>query len=164
MEMSHKSQIPIGENHRSTIASTLGILDEMLCRFERWAKGAEARSVLYLEQNTLRYQQKREILTHIKAIRELLSQLRDDLDLPPKTLDVAGAIWSESACFWEAVVELGPRYLQAYGEVPPELAAYIDPKVELLIEHLTAISEAARGSGEPRQRPGTPRDHEGHRG
>jgi hypothetical protein len=150
MEMSHKSQIPIGENHRSTIATTLGLLDEMLSRFERWAKGAEARSVLYLEQNTLREQQKREILTHIKAIRELLSQLRDDLGLPPKAQDVAGAIWSESACSWEAVVELGSRYLRAYGEVPPQLAVYIDPKVELLIERLMAISEAARGSGEPR--------------
>ena len=136
----------------------------MFCTFEQYARGAEAQSVLYQEQNTLRDEQKRDILARIKAVRELLEQLRDDLGLAPETQDIARAIWAMSSAFWVALVELDSGHLRRYGDVPPGLAQYLDPKVDALIQHVTAISEIVSGGPNPSRgcgRTGGPRKGKG---
>jgi hypothetical protein len=133
--------IPVSENHRRGISSTLGILDEMLCRFERWAKGESVRGVLYREEGKLSPEQRAAILKEIRNIRETLTQLRNKLELNEKTIDIPTAIWSQCSWFWEALVELESRHLRRYGSLPAGLEKYLDPKIHHIIEHLTKISE-----------------------
>ena len=133
----------LSENHRRGISSTLGLLDEMLCRFERWAKGDVAQGVLYQEHDTLSGSQRQAILKDIAALRRLMAELRDTLGLEIKAQDVAGAIWSQSLAFWEALVELEAKYLKRYGDLPEGFAKEFDPKVQRIIQHVIRIADAA---------------------
>jgi hypothetical protein len=136
--------IPISENHRRSIAGTLGLLDEMLCRFEGWIHhGQRAKGVLYRESDTLTADQHIAIQSEIDALRKMLRELRDDLCLETKTQDVAIAIWSQTSAFWETLVQLGTRYLRRYGDMPEGFGEYFDPQVERMIEHVMRIAGAA---------------------
>jgi len=141
----------LSENHKRGISSTLALLDEMLCRFERWSKGEQAEGVLYLERNMLTAQQRR-ILAEVGAVRVPLAELRESLGLAVKTQAVGRAIRSESSAYWEALVELGTKYLRRYGEMPDGFGEYFDPKVEQIIGHMTRIAAAAAGSKGPDSR------------
>ncbi|MCD6416260.1 MAG: hypothetical protein J7M08_06155 [Planctomycetes bacterium] len=48
--MSKKRNIA-NEDQTRVLGATLGLLDEMLCRIEGWARGHEVRSVLYEAPN-----------------------------------------------------------------------------------------------------------------
>jgi hypothetical protein len=147
--MKGKLPIAISENHRRGIESTLGLLDEMLCRFEQWARGSESRGVLYEEHNSLTARQRKQILGTIVSIREVMKTLRDDLNLEGKVQDVRTAIWSQSASFWEALVELESPRLKRYGDLPAGFAEYFDPKVDTLIELLRGFSETVQRPAKP---------------
>ena len=145
--MKGKPVISISENHRRGIASTLGLLDEMLCQFEQWAQGSEAHGVLYEESNSLTARQPKQIMGTITSIREVMKTLRDDLKLERNILDIRTAVWSRSASFWEALVELETGRLKRYGELPEGFAEYFDPKINTLVELLREFSETERRPG-----------------
>lgn len=134
----------VGENHRRSLNTALALLDEMLCQFERWADGAAARGVMFEERNGLGPVQREALRERILALRDLMAELRDDLDLEPTVQDVGAAVWSRSSAFWETLVELGPRYLRRYGEMSPELVAYLDPMVDKLVRGLDAVGASVR--------------------
>ena len=134
----------ISDNHRRSISSTLGLLDERLCRFERWAKCRTAKGPLYEERDDLDEDQKQAILAQIAAARAILAEMRDELGLKQQEASVRKLIGSQCAWFWESLVELESKHLNRYGEVPAGFATCFDPKVKLLIECLEAISAIAR--------------------
>lgn len=136
----------LGENHRRGIASTLTLVDEMLCRFERWARGESAEGVLYRERNALTERQRKALNAEIAELRKRMAELRDALKLPAKTQDVAVAIWAESSARREALMELNSRHLRRYGRLPAGFGETYDLKFEELLDHLTRIAEAMRVS------------------
>ena len=142
---------PLSDNHRRGISSTLGLLDEMLCRFERWANGEAAKGVLYRERDTLTGKQRQSILKEIAVLREILRELRDSLGLEVKTQDIASAIWSESSAYWEALVELDAGHLRRYGDMPEGFADDFDPKVEMIVKGMIHVADIA-GRRPPRPR------------
>lgn len=137
-------KISLGVNHRRGIASTLGLLDETLARFEHWISGQPAEGALYRESDTLTAEQKAAIRAEIEALRGLMSELRDDLRLEIRTQDIGTAIWAHISAFWEALVELKVKSLRRYGDVPGGLAEYLDPRIEQVIERIARIAEVAR--------------------
>jgi hypothetical protein len=136
--------VELGENHCRAIGTVLGLLDETLCGFERWAEGHEAQGVLYREHNVLSPAQREEILRRIKKVRIILRVLRDDLKLEPQVRDVSDAIWCGCAVLLDTVVELGSRYLGRYGPLPKGLAEYLDPRVKSIVETVRDIGDAAK--------------------
>jgi hypothetical protein len=136
------NDIPIiSDDHRRGISSTLVLLDEVLCRFERWAKNGTAKGPLYQERQDLSEEQRLAILDEIDSIRAAIADLRDELQLHRKVEGVATAIWFQCSWCWSLLVELESRRLKRYGELPAGFAAYFDPKVKVLIERMNAISE-----------------------
>ena len=143
--MKPKPVIPLGDNHRRGIATALWLLDQMLCEFEEYARGREARSVLYQERNTLSASQKRGLLAEIKQMREVMREIKDTLVLETRVESVADKIWGHGSGFWEILVETTSRYLRRYGDAPAGLAEYLDPRMEVLIQHLRNLTELAGG-------------------
>jgi hypothetical protein len=132
--------VQVGPNHRRGISTTLTFLDEALCEFEQWAKGREMRSVLYKERNMLSPQQRRALLAEIGRVRRLLRDLQDSLGLAASTQDAAQAVWGRCSALREHIVELEARHLRRYGKVSPDLAAFLDPRVEQLLDRLDRMS------------------------
>jgi hypothetical protein len=125
--------VQVGANHRRGISTTLTFVDEALCEFEQWAKGRALVSVLYRERNTLSPQQRRALLAEIARVRRLLREVQDSLGLAASTQDAAQAIWGRCSALREHIVELEGKHLRRYGKVSPDLAAFLDPRVEQLL-------------------------------
>jgi hypothetical protein len=119
----------------------LAILDEMLCRCEQWGRGQELRGVVYREHNQLTPGQREALLKCVQVLRQDLRTLALDLGLQGKDEDVASAIWSQSSGLWEAVIELGPKYLRRYGALPEASIPYLDDRIGELTKHLQELTE-----------------------
>jgi len=130
-------------NHKSGIETTLSLLDEALLDFEGWAHGRENRSILYEERNLLSEDQRERILIQVQKIRGILAELRDQLDLQPKTDNIAKLILSRCSYLWVTLVELESKRLRRYGEPPEGLAEYLDPRTAQLIDSVKEISRIA---------------------
>ena len=150
--MTRLKDIPISENHRWSIASTLVLLDEMLCEFERLARGQVSRGLLYEEVDDLSAQQKQDLLAEIEALRDLVAEIQSELALEGVRKRVSSILWARCSHFWENLVELESRYLRRYGELSAEFASAFDPQVNALIEQLDAISQVLRRKHPPRER------------
>jgi len=135
--------IPMSENHRRGIATTLVLLDEALCRFEEWAQGREAHSVLYQERNGLSQEQRVRLQAEVQTIRRTLRSLGDELGLTPTTRNAADDIWSTCSSLRDHVTALESKYLRRYGDVPGELARRMDTEVLGLVESLDRLVSLA---------------------
>lgn len=142
--MKGTAKIKIGENHRRTISTVLSLLDQMLCEFDRIASGAESTSVMYREKNSLSPAQRTRLRAATTEIRNNILRIKETLSLEPETVDLAKRIWSQSSSFWEVLVETRSGHLRGYGEVPPSLTAFLDPRIDELIEQLTGIPRILR--------------------
>jgi len=141
-----ESRFPdLSENHRRAISTAALLLDEMLCEFEEYARGRERHSVLYGERNRLSSGQRKRLLREIEQAREILSEVTDVLELKGKEEDVRQKIWAAASSFWEVLVETEAKHLRRYGQMPPGLGDYLDPRMETLIQHLRKMSRIAGG-------------------
>jgi hypothetical protein len=138
--------IEINKNQRRSLAVSLAMLDEVLCLFEEYARGRELHSVCYEERNRLTARQRRDLLVEIERVRAQMRQIKDELGLPPRVEDVGKRIWGHSAAFWEVLAEMKSKRLRGYGEVSANLAAYLDPRVEKLLQCVQGISAIAEGT------------------
>jgi hypothetical protein len=137
----------LGENFKRGIETTLVVLDEALCEFEQWAKGREQRSVFYSERNTLSAEQREAILSEVAKMREILQEIQDDLELAGRVRGGANDIWGKCAILSVNLMELEGRHLSRYGEPPPGLVEYLDPRLKPLItalNHLYRLVEKSK--------------------
>jgi hypothetical protein len=142
--MKPKPVISLSDNHRRGIGTALFLLDRMLCEVEEYARGREARSVLYVEQNTLAPEQRTSLLAETAQMRALLQEIKDGLGLEAQPEDVGRKIWGECSTFWEVLVETKSRFLKRYGPPPALLAPYLDPRIDVLIAHLRTLTDLVR--------------------
>ena len=133
----------INDNHRRAISSGLGMLDEALCQFQRWTEGAEARSVLYEERNGLSLAQRQRIAALIGDLQAKIAELRDGLGLTRRVQSVSQAIRGDCSVLWVSLVESESHHMQGYGTLGPEAAAYLDPKLQAIIDRMLELSSVA---------------------
>jgi len=143
--------IPLGANHQRGIATALLLLDRMLREVEEYARGRETRSVFYVEHNTLSADRRVSLLAEISQMRNLLQELKDGLGLEVEPEDIGRKIWGDCSTFWEVLVETKSRFLERYGRLPDGLAEYLDPRIDLLIEHLRKLTDLVRPAERPRE-------------
>lgn len=140
MPMKQNRTIPMDENHRRAISTRLRLLDELLCEFEEYARGREIRSVFYQELNSISASQRRLVLADIERMRSLMREMKATLGLEPGVENVGRLIWGKSSAFWQVLIETTSKHLKGYGELSPELARYLDPRMEVLIKHLGMVT------------------------
>jgi len=115
-------------------------LDKGLCEFDEWAKGREVRSVLYEVRNPLSSEQRRSISALVGEMQSILAEISGTLHLEGTVRGVDKMISGSCSVLWVSLAELESRHLGRYGELPPGLAEYLDPKAALLIEKLGNIA------------------------
>jgi hypothetical protein len=136
----------MSENHIRAISTTFALLDKALCEFQLWAQGHEIRSVLYEIRNPLSEAQRELMAREVPAMKGILEDVRATLNLEMSVQSADKMITGSCAVLWAWLTELERGHLRRYGEVPPGLSEYLDPKVAELIRRLRNISEVvARG-------------------
>jgi hypothetical protein len=134
-----RSLANLSNGHKRGIETTLGLLDEELCRFEEWAQGREIHSVLYHEQNTLSSEQRDVLSSEVAMMKEILLELQNSLKLEGRVRSSDKKIQAQCATLWVNLTELTSKYLRRYGELPVELTEYLDRRIFRLIDHLNKI-------------------------
>jgi hypothetical protein len=129
----------LSEGHRSRILITLTLLDEALVKFEEWAQGREVGSILYREDNTLDPERRAGLLADIAGIRGIIQELRDSLHLEANPQDIANTMRGHCYILWVDVLEMTGKYLRGFGEPPPALVNYLDPKAYRILQYLDHI-------------------------
>jgi len=137
----------MSNNHIRAISVTLSLLDKDLYAFDQWGKGHEVRSVLYEVRNTLSAPQRQVIGERVARMHTALKEIRDGLNLEGAVHNVHRMILGSCAVQWASLVELESSRLRRYGEVPPGLGEYLDPKIKVLNQDLRGISEIAGAVG-----------------
>ena len=98
--------IKVSENHRRSISITLQLIDQALCEWDDWANGRLQSGIMYRQLDTLSVVQKHELQNKIGKVRQLITRLRDDLDLEPKNVGTARSIAARASLLWEMLTEL----------------------------------------------------------
>jgi hypothetical protein len=129
----------LNATHQSKIRITLTLLDEALVKFEEWAKGREVHSLLYQETNTLDAKIRTGMLADIACIRNIVQELQHDLHLEATPQDIIKTIRAQCYILWVDVLEMTGKYLRGFGEPPPELVDYLDPKAQRILQYLDHI-------------------------
>jgi len=143
----------MSESHFRAFGATLGLVDEALCEFERWALGRAARGVIFEEINDLSLGKRKKLLDGINAVRGSIKELQDRLGLEKEQLVVSHAIWVKCSGFWEMLVELESSHLKRYGPVPPKLAQELDAQVTRInrqFQGLSTLVRARDSTGKPK--------------
>jgi len=151
--MAARRHIPLSDNHRRAITTTLTLLDQRLCEFEHIARGRETRSVLYRQANDLSAAQRKRLLNEIATARETLREIKDTLSLETEPESLSSQVRAGSSSMWESLIETQSRRLRGYGKVPQALAEYLDPTLDRLIDCSVNIGNIAQ-----RRTDGTGRD------
>lgn len=132
----------MSQNHLRGIAVTLRVVDEALQSFRATAEGLTERGVMYEQGNDLSPSERTRIAAGVDALSSLLAEVRGSLGLPVEVRSVRTSIWAVCAVLSDYLDEVSPSRLIRYGEVPPELATYIGPRIEEMQRQLTSIAEA----------------------
>jgi len=104
---------------------------------------------LYEERNTLSSEQREQIAREIARMKAIVREVKETLGLRSSVQDAARKIWASSALFVETLQETESRALRRYGETPPGLGEYLDPRLATLIAHLSNVTRiAGRGHAE----------------
>jgi len=138
------AEADLSENHRRSIGVALAGLDELLCTIESWADGREARGVLYLETNDLTRRRREALRGHAREVRTLLLEARDRLGLKTTEVRASGDVWSRCCAIRDMLGELGEKHLKGYGEMPGQLAKYMDHLSATLVDAIDRMSKAAK--------------------
>ena len=75
---------------------------------------------------------------------KIIKEIRNALNLEPSVHEVDKMIVGSCAVEWVSLVELESSRLRRYGEVPPGLGEYLDPKVNELNDDLREISRCSK--------------------
>lgn len=138
----------IPENHRRSIEVTFWMLDQMLSEMEQWALRHEIHSTLYQEINTLSDEQCELILEEIKILRDMLKEVRDDLELRSHEQPISMSLEVMCTLFInDYLMPLLGRNLDHIGKTPLELKSYLEVKVKEFTPHLRRIADIGYQSG-----------------
>jgi hypothetical protein len=148
--MATQRHIPLSDNHRRAITTTLWLLDERLCEFEQIAHGREVRSVLYHERNDLSAAERKRLLQEIARAHETIREIRNTLLLEPRVQVLSRLLRGTSSSMWETLVETQSKRLRGYGKVPRTLAQYLDPSLERLVDCVLNINRMTEGHKDER--------------
>lgn len=139
-----KKHYVISENHRRAVGIALAGMDEVLCAIEAWANGREAQGVLYSEKNDLPAHRRESLRTRVREAREVLAEARDRLGLRANEARASADVWSQCCALRDTLSELGAQHMKGYGNLPPELARYMDGLSARLVSAIDRLAEEAK--------------------
>lgn len=139
--------IEINHAQKRSIQTSLWLLDEMLCIFQRYLTIKDLDSVLYKEVNTLSDKQCKIIIKEIDALRHLIIEIASQFELSQHISYVGKTI--QSLCIHSITDLIEPligKGLHAYGDLSAPLSSYLNPRVMKIIEKLEHIAKIGHDS------------------
>jgi hypothetical protein len=147
-----QNQIPmrpvqVAPVHARALGSHFKTVEEYLRVVASWIDGFEG--IFYGAPVELSEAQRARARTVIAEVLGGLGRVRQDLGLERQQMSSIGIMRAYLSELWVSLVETRSRYLQGYGEVPPELAEYLDRRVSELETQVSEIRRLVEAAGRP---------------
>ncbi|GEM_PF-1832223 len=134
----------ISPNHQRVIVVGLYMLEKSLERIEEALITEDRGRITYKVNEHLDGEVRNSILQDIEKMRNIIRDLKNELNLQAQEESIARRVRGEAAHIWEALCDMGSRGLDRYGKMPKELADFWDPKIDELIEMILRIEAKSR--------------------
>ena len=142
--MTDSNQAEFTDTHRRKLFVTMSLLDETLCQYRRWAQGGYESSLLYSEQNDLLPEQREAIQNISNDILKLMSDIKSKFELESDAQSVRHNILGSNAWLRTILLDLESKHMKGGGIMPPEIAEYLDAKIQTLVGMIDDISKTVR--------------------
>ena len=113
------------DQHRRGISVTLVLLDQNLCRIERWAEGREAQSVMFSERNELHPDQRQNLLNKVAELRQQIADIKHRCGLTEEASSVVNSIFTICYGMRDDLVDLEPTFMKRYGEIGDDFSDFL---------------------------------------
>lgn len=148
----------IPESHARALSAHFKTVEEYLRVVESSLNGCEG--IFYGSPAELSEAEQARVRNLSAEILERLGNIKRDLRLQPLESSSLGIIRAYLSELWVSLVETRGRHLSGYGEVPADLAAYLNDRVgklESLVEEIrTTVESVVRaGAARPSAPPAT---------
>jgi hypothetical protein len=142
-----QAAIQLSAAHARALGSHFKTVEEYLREVASWMDGFEG--VFYRAPAELPEEQRARARTLIGEILNGLGDVRQELGLERQQMSSIGIMRAYLSELWVSLVETRGRYLRGYGEVPAELAEYLDRRVDELESRVNEIRRLVEKAGKP---------------
>ncbi|HTP65556.1 MAG TPA: hypothetical protein VMJ66_09215 [Geobacteraceae bacterium] len=118
---------------RGSLATTLSVLEEMLCEIEGNFTFGGCKGVLYEVRDDVPVAIHGEVLKRISLIREKIKFMAERFDLEKRSKDASRDFMGKLVYCWEILEGAKARHLRGYGAVAGELEEALDPHLNNII-------------------------------
>jgi len=142
--MKHKEDVSIkdskglNENHKRVISTVLGLLEKDLTLIEMHMK-YEPCGRMYKIVNELTLQEKEDVLSSIKLLKESISEFANKFGLQPTEENMHGIIRGNSAINWANMCDIEPKRLNSYGKVGLDIYTELNQQIEKIKKYLNVL-------------------------
>ncbi|HXJ92300.1 MAG TPA: hypothetical protein VMT20_05410 [Terriglobia bacterium] len=133
--------------HARALSSHFKTVEEYLRVVASWMDGFEG--IFYGAPAELREEQRARARALIGDVLSGLERVRGELGLDQQRMSSIGVMRAYLSELWVSLVETRSRYLRGYGEVPSELAEYLDRHVGELEAGVNEIRRLVETAGKP---------------
>ena len=139
--------VQISPAHKRALTSHFKTVEEYLRVVASWMDGFEG--VFYGAPGELSEEQRTRARALIGEVLGELEGVRGELGLERQQVSSIGVMRAYLSELWVSLVETRGRYLRGYGEVPSELAEYLDRRVGELEARVNEIRSLVEAAGKP---------------
>jgi len=151
MNESHKDTstpaISLSAAHSIALQARMLTLEEDCREMERFLEGFTG--VFYSYGGVPPEAARQTIRTLISEILRGIERIRLDLGLPHRQTEVGRLLAAHYSRMWVTLQETDAASLRGYGEVPDELAAYLQPRVDELLGFVASLRDAIEWGTKP---------------
>ncbi|HQK22238.1 MAG TPA: hypothetical protein PLM66_05045 [Candidatus Latescibacteria bacterium] len=138
-----KPLIPLSENHRRIVGSSLRYAEDQILFCRRLlTETSENRMTRFADEYS--DDQIRRLVEMCDELHEKLVSFADRAGVSPAERSVSRHVSGTMSSVWETLEDLRPRKLKAYGEVPADAAREIEPIVEDAVQIIERVLEFSR--------------------
>ena len=130
----------LSETHQRKIQVTLELVDRALCSYRLLMDGSAQESVLYREINDLTASQRETAAAILDDIRDVIRELACTFQLDTRLMAASRSIIARNAALVTYLTELHAKYMRGGGDIESEVAGYLEPRVERIIDQLWRLS------------------------
>lgn len=137
--------IELSQLHRRVLAVRLRAVEEAIFSIRQALEGERVSGILIERVDPVPESSRAALEEIASELEARLKQLADELQLEPHQHSLRRDLVGRLNACWETLEDTRPRAMSGYGQMSPEAAAYLDPKIsELCRLVLGAISILAK--------------------
>ncbi|MGO8786263.1 MAG: hypothetical protein ACLQVL_02620 [Terriglobia bacterium] len=139
--------LSVSRAHSAALAARMLNLEQECREIERSLDGYAG--IFYQYVGAFPAETRQRIRGLLTEILQRIAQIRFDLDLPQRKIEIDKMLAAHLSQIWVTLHETHAHSLRGYGRVPEKLGAYLDPRVEEMLGLVANLRSAIESGKNP---------------